>query len=141
MNGDQRNTATSTHYVYRDIGNYSGQERLYYNADNFVTEFSTVVTPPITSVEGDVHYLGDTFTSYDEIFAAAKQYFDAHGVGTATIDIPAGGVNLTFTSASQGISNDKFVTGDTEITITPTKKNVDITVNSVVGDVVTIKDR
>lgn len=79
----------------------------------------------------------------NHIYTKAREYFDTliHGVGTATIDIPAGGVNLTFTSALQGISNDKFVTGDTEITITPTKKNVDITVNSVVGDVVTIRDR
>lgn len=81
-----------------------------------------------------------TFLAFvDAVFA--QPVYPPVGQGTVVLDIPANGMNLTFTSALQGISNDKFVTGDTEITITPTKKNVDITISSLVGDVVTIKDR
>lgn len=87
----------------------------------------------------------DLVVSWNNRFQEIRAYFDQidppKGQGTVTLEIPANGANLTFESALQSVSNTKFVSGDTEITITPTKKNVDITVNSVVGDVVTIKDR
>lgn len=155
LDGKQQSSWGSMQYrCYKPSGNYVKSPLItidsIYNVGAFGIEVqnsdSYAVVVGVTENPLQIVYTSTTNVS-DMISNAngnARTYFDSlpsHGQGTVTLEIPANGANLTFSSALQGVSNTKFIDKDTEITITPTKKNATITILSLAGDVVTIKDR
>lgn len=136
LDGKQQSSWGSMQYrCYTPSGNYVKSPLItigsVYNVGGFGIEVQNsdsyavvvgVIENPLQIVYTSTTNVSDMISNANE---NARTYFDSlpsHGQGVVTLEIPANGANLTFTSALQSASNTKFISGDTEITITPTKK-------------------
>ena len=105
------------------------------NATNEVVAGNETISVNITINAGE----DDIITVKDEENNTLTTVTFATGAstGTTTLDIPANGAILTFTSTVYGQSVQKMIEGDDEVTVSIT---VNITILSTVDDIVTIKD-